>query len=64
MFEIGNKVRFRSWSNQPWHEGVWIIVEITDTFQIYDDVYHTYLICNEETSQYQYEVNWQQIELI
>lgn len=26
MFEIGDIVRFRQWSNKPWEEGTWFII--------------------------------------
>lgn len=63
MFEIEDIVRFRHWTNKPWEEGEWIVLEVNVERFNYEE-YYSYTIQNLETKQCQYEVNWQQIELI
>lgn len=64
MFEIGDIVRFRHWSDKPWEEGTWIIVDIDLVEEFYDSKFYSYIIQNQESGEVHSEVNWQQIELI
>jgi hypothetical protein len=63
MFEIGDIVRFRNWSNQPWIPDEWIVIDFELTHQHYDDVFYSYTIRNLRTDEVETEVSWQQIEL-
>lgn len=63
MFEIGDIVRFRDWSNKPWEKGEWIIIHV-ELARFYDDEFYLYEIEHIETGEIQSEVNWQQIEAI
>jgi hypothetical protein len=63
MYETGDIVRFRPWSNKPWEEGEWIILTV-NVERFNHEEYYSYTIQNLETKQCQYEVNWQQIEAI
>jgi hypothetical protein len=63
MFEIGDIVRFRHWSNKPWEEGQWIILT-ANVERFNHEEYYSYTIQHLETKNCQYEVNWQQIESI
>lgn len=64
MFEIGDKIRFREWANQPWSNEVWEIFEINLDFEFYDSTFYSYTIMNSVTGEYKFNVNWQQIEVI
>ena len=64
MFEIGDIVRFRHWSNRPWEEGTWIIIDQNVIEFGYGDRGYTYDIQNQKTGEVHSEVNWQQIETI
>lgn len=61
MFEVGDIVKFRNWSNQLWIEGSWIIIDSISNIA-YDDNFRKYEIQNQETGEIESEVNWQQIE--
>lgn len=63
MFEIGDIVRFRQWSNKPWEEGTWFIIHF-ERARFYDDEFYLYEIEHTETGEVHSEVNWQQIEKI
>lgn len=64
MFEIGDKVRFREWSDKPWQDEVWEIIDIDVTHQFYGEKYLLFTIYNDENCEVKTEVNWQQIEII
>lgn len=64
MFEIGDIVRFRHWSDKLWEEGTFIIIDVELSHQSYDDSFYSYTIQNQETGKVITPVSWQQIELI
>lgn len=63
MFEIGDIVRFRNWTNQPWQEGTWVIID-SDYFEVYDDKFYRYIIRNQETGENKMDICSIQIETI
>ena len=64
MFEIGDIVRLRHWSNKPWLADEWIVIDFFSLYQQYDDVFYSYTIRNLRTDEVETEVSWQQIEAI
>ena len=64
MFEIGDIVKYRHWTNKSWEEGTYIIIDIELSYQSYEDKYYSYTIQNTETGIVLHEINWQQIEQV
>lgn len=63
MFETGDIVKFRNWSNLPWLADDWIVIDFFSVYQEYDDVFYSYTIRNLRTDEVETEVSWQQIKL-
>lgn len=63
MYEIGDKVRYRDWVDKPWDNDEWVVITRNEERFNYE-IYYSYTIQNLRTKNYQYEVNWQQIEMI
>ncbi len=63
MFEVGDIVKFRDWTDRIWSEEDYEIIDSHVSYEAYDDKFIVYTIKNIQTEVILYEVNWQQIKL-
>ena len=63
MFEIGETVKFRQWSDKEWEDDTYEVIDIETSWIHFTDTYYSFTIKNLSTHEIKV-VCWQQIESI